>query len=526
VPRPSRQIVRIWQQDEAEDAHRPRSGLVVERPDGDGRFAQAEGPFDEYDRTVVADGDRFVDTTSYRLVVPWFRWLFAWPVRTALRSREVGDGNPPRWAPRDRLTPRQVHVLGLLAAASMAAAFVNTLFTQTVNFAAEDFGIGESRQGLAGVIVRFGIVIALPFTLLADRVGRRRIVVLLAWLAPTFAAIGALAPNFWVLTASQAIGRPLGIALDLLIAVIATEEMPRNSRAYAVSVLAMASGLGAGVAVMSLPLADLGPSGWRLVYVVALVWLLVAFDLARRLPETERFEVLQTSDRRRRTSVTARTAQRVRPIGLQFRRLAFIAAVAFTANLFVAPASYFQNRYLADVRGYSGAEIALFTIATATPASIGFVVGGRIADTVGRRLILSTALPAATGLLIVSFSVGGAWMWTSAFLGGLLGGVAYPAFAVYRTELFPTARRGQAGGMIAATALIGGSIGLIGVGILVDSGWSYGAAMGLFGIGQLLAAAIVLATYPETAHRSLEDLNPEDAQAMDVARGTTEPSAT
>ena len=71
-------------------------------------------------------------------------------------------------------------------------------------------------------------------------------------------ALGALAPTFPALVATQAIGRPLGLALDFLIAVVAAEEMPRNSRAYAVSVLAMASGLGAGIAVIALPLADLG----------------------------------------------------------------------------------------------------------------------------------------------------------------------------------------------------------------------------------------------------------------------------
>ena len=35
-------------------------------------------------------------------------------------------------------------VLGLLAAASMSSAFANTLFTQTVNFAADDFGVGDT----------------------------------------------------------------------------------------------------------------------------------------------------------------------------------------------------------------------------------------------------------------------------------------------------------------------------------------------------------------------------------------------
>ena len=52
----------------------------------------------------------------------------------------------PWWAPPDRLDPRALTVLGLLAAASMSSAFVNTLFTQTVNFAADDFGVSDTRH--------------------------------------------------------------------------------------------------------------------------------------------------------------------------------------------------------------------------------------------------------------------------------------------------------------------------------------------------------------------------------------------
>ena len=497
----------------------PRDGLLLEAPLDDGRdgeagaagsgvavtrFVQREGPFASYEREVVEapGGATLIDTTRYRLVVPWFRWVFALPVRWTLRRREPGDGRPPGWAPPDRLEAVHVRVLGLLAAASMSAAFINTLFTQTVNFAADDFGVGKSGQAAAGVVVRCGIVIALPFLVFADRVGRRRMMVLLAWLAPTCAAVGALAPNFWVLTASQAVGRPLGIALDLLIAVAATEEMPRNSRAYAVSVLAMASGLGAGIALMSLPLADLGPSGWRLVYLVSLVWLVVAWDLARRLTETARFDAL----------ATARETSRVplRPVHVRRRRFIAISSVSVFANLFVAPASFFQNRYLRDIRDYSGSGIALFTVCTATPASLGFVVGGKVADLAGRRLVLAVALPVSTFLLVGSFAVGGPWMWITAGFGGFFGGVAYPAFAVYRTELFPTARRGQVGGFVAALSLAGGSIGLLGAGHLLDRGWSYAEVMTFLAAGQLLAALIALTTYPETAHRALEELNPED----------------
>jgi hypothetical protein len=35
--------------------------------------------------------------------------------------------------------------------------------------------------------------------------------------------------------------------------------------------------------------------------------------------------------------------------------------------------------------------------------------------------------------------------------------------------------------------------------------------MALLAIGPLIVAALVLTLYPETAHRELEELNPEDA---------------
>ena len=210
----------------------------------------------------------------------------------------------------------------------MSSAFVNTLFTQTVNFAADDFGVSDTGVGIGGSIVRAGILLVLPVAVLADRIGRRRVVTAMAIGAPLVTAVGALAPSFPLLVATQAIGRPMGLALDFLVAVVAAEEMPRNSRAYAVSILAMASGLGAGVAVIALPLADISPSSWRYVYVVSLIWLVVAVDIARRLPETRRFE---------RPHVMAPRLDR--------RRFAVLAAVALLANLFVAPASLFQNGY-------------------------------------------------------------------------------------------------------------------------------------------------------------------------------------
>jgi MFS family permease len=290
----------------------------------------------------------------------------------------------------------------------------------------------------------------------------------------------------------------MGIALAILVGVVAAEEMPRNTRAYAISVLAMASGFGAGLAVISLRLADLGESGWRLVYLMSAVWCLVALDLTRRLPETRRFSAARDE---------TGTVHNPR---LDRGRLLLLSAVAFAGNIFIAPASFFQNRYLTDIHGFSGGMIAVFSIAVGTPAAIGLILGGRIADTTGRKRLIAVALPLSTAAIVGAYSVGGPPLWLFSLVGGILASAAYPALAVYRAELFPTGNRSRAAGLVTAAALIGGIGGLIATGGLLDSDWSYGSVMATLALGQVVVTVLVVVAYPETAHRELEDLNPED----------------
>ncbi|HEX9258864.1 MAG TPA: MFS transporter, partial [Acidimicrobiales bacterium] len=251
--------------------------------------------------------------------------------------------------------------------------------------------------------------------------------------------------------------------------------------------------LGAGLCVIALPLADIGLRGWRAVYIVPLGFLFVAVSLTRHLPESHRF------------------GQPHAPAPAWHRnRFLLLAASGFLVNLLVAPSSFFQNRYLKDVRGYSAAKISAFVLATNTPGGLGIVAGGRLADVHGRRRVGAVALVCGAVGNVVMFAVGGPPMWVAAALGSVVGGAAVPALGVYGAELFPTGQRGRASGLISALSLIGSSLGLLAVGELVDSGRTYGLAMLLMGLGPIVVAALVLALYPETAHRELDDINPED----------------
>jgi MFS family permease len=405
------------------------------------------------------------------------------------------------FAAPEPLTSRQKTVLKLLWLASLPAAYVNTVFTQTVAYASSEFNISEQGQGLAAAIIRWGVVIAIPLAALADRIGRRKIIISLAWLAPLVISLGAFAPSFAVLVATQTVGRPLGISLTVFVLVFATEEMGTNTRAWALSILAVGSGVGAGSAVGAIPLAGISDTSWRLVYLIGIGWLAVAYVLTRSLPETTRFLALH-EEQIHHTDVETH---------IHRDRLWMQIAVAVLTNVFVATASIFQSRYLKDVREYSALEISLFITITTIPATVGLVAGGRLADKVGRKVVAVATVPTGTMLYALSFTTQGASMWFFAIIGGILLGISYPAMAVFRSELFPTAHRNMGSALIMVASLIGGSVGLIGAGVLLDNGMSYGRVMTTFALGPVLVAVLVALRYPETAHLELETINPEDA---------------
>ena len=474
----------------------PRTDLVLERAVGEGRFEAAEGPVRSYRRSVdvseTVDGLVVTQEIDFRLAVPYFGWLFALPFKRAMARPPTGGA--PWWAPPGRLDARAAGVLGTLALLTVASGYLGTLFTQTVPFAGDEFGADNQALGIAGSVVRIGGLIALVVAIQADRRGRKRVLIGAAAAACIVAVTGAVAPSLGWLAASQLVARALATGVLLLVTIVAAEEMPARSRAYAVSLLAMSGGLGAGLCVMALRLADLGTRAWRLLYLAPLAALPIVAAVRRSLPESRRF-------------LTPHAEARVAGHG---GRLLLLAVSGFLTNLFIAPNSQFGNQYLRTERGFSGGRIALLTITVGTPAAAGIVAGGRIADVRGRRVVAAVALAAGTLLTLGYFFADGWVMWVLALLGTVTSAAAVPALGVYGPELFPTGLRGRANGVVAVCSLVGSAAGLTLCGVLSDRIGRIGPAMAFLSAGPLLLAVLVLAAYPETAGKELEDLNPED----------------
>lgn len=491
----------------------PRDDLLLETDEGDGRFGLAEGPFHHWEREVVQqpaadDQISVVETTTFAIAAPVWGWLFVLPLRRRIGTRhrriasgaDSGDANRlPAWLPPDRLDARASSVLSTLSSLALLVGYLGTVITQTIVFAADQFGASTSDQSTVLASVRIGVLLSLGIVVLADRRGRRRLLLVSIALSCLTAALGAAATGMWSLAASQTVSRAFSTSAVVLLAIMAAEEMPRNSRAYAVGVMTLSGGLGAGMCVWLLPLADTGPGGWRWLYVVPLIGLVPLQRLRRVLPETKRF-----------------VQRHVRvPLKGHVGRLALVGTALFAAAIFTAPASQLQNAFLKNERGFDATRIALFTLVTSTPAGLGIAFGGRLADTRGRRLIGAFGVVIGAVFASLGFFTRGWSMWATTVTGSVFGATAVPTLAVYGPELFPTSLRGKANGILQAVAVAGSSTGLLLVGYLVDRWGRMGPAMSVVLVGPIVVALLLAIAYPETAHRTLEDVNPEDA--VDVA---------
>ena len=503
----------------------PRRDFVAERAVGDDRYEAIGGPFRHYERRLqlteldsghagTADGERdgglyeLVETTTYRLAVPVWAWLFHFPVRHALRHRRDVYGY--WWAPPDRIDARASAVLGLLCTVQVLDGYLGTVLSQTLTFAADEFGHGNTAQGIVLAVVRVGVLVALASVALADRHGRRRLLLATGVASCIVTAVGALSPGLWFLGATQLLARGLSTALGILIVILAAEEMPARSRAWAMSVLVLCAGLGSGMAVWVLPVADLHISAWRAVYVVPLAGVAVMAWVGPHLPESRRFEVAGGGFRPRDDRSTSNTSD-TEAAERRRKRLALLAASAFLIAMFAAPASGLRNDFLKDEREFSAAAISLFTVVTSTPIGIGVLAGGYLADRRGRRPVGAAGLVAGAMFAAWAYFTDGAALWSLTLAGGVLGAVAVPALAVYGPELFGTYRRGRANGLIVTVGVAGSALGLFVAGWLSDAlDGRLGPALALLAVGPLAVAALVLWKYPETAGQELEDLNPED----------------
>jgi AAHS family benzoate transporter-like MFS transporter len=399
--------------------------------------------------------------------------------------------------------PAHLRVLGFVTLAMFFENYDLSLLGSALPQIASSFGLDKAAQGEFAAATRLGALPAFLLLPLADRIGRRRLLLLAIAGMSVGSFLTALAQSPLQFVLAQVATRTCIVAAAITSFVVVSEEFPAANRGWGIGMLGGVGAIGFGFGALVYGFVESLPFGWRALYAFGILPLLFLPAFARGLRETARFAA---------ATAATRAGGALRPIAELLRRhprrALAIALIAGLANAGVGPSLQFISEFLQTERGWTPGAYATLSVVFGAFAIIGNPVAGRLGDRFGRRRVAASVLvlfPLASLAFFAGPSTLVALPWTLMVFLFMATNVCVRALS---TELFPTSLRGTGAGSLALLETLGVGAGLFAYTAAMEAFGSQSLALPLVAVVCLVAAVSVFLV-PETARRELEDVSAE-----------------
>jgi MFS family permease len=368
---------------------------------------------------------------------------------------------------------------------------------------AAEVGLSFTVLGVGLGIIRLAALGSLPLAGLADRLGRRRIMLACTTLGLAISAAAALSPGYWWFVALFALSRPLLAGTNTVSGVIAAEETRSGDRAKAIALVTAGWGAGSGLIAVVRGLAGTALS-WRGLFALLVIPLAAMPLLSRRLREPERFE------RSRRAHAGGPAAGRVlgRPPAALRSRLWMITALIAMLGFVTGPANALLFVYSESVLHLSKLVTAAMVAGAGVLGLLGLVAGRWTSDHLGRRVTAGVAQATIAAAAILTYSGTASAEITGYLLAIFAASMFAPAIGALAAELFPTSVRATVAGWMSVAGVVGAVSGLVLFGVLVTALESFLVAAAIVAL-PVLALCPLYARLPETMGLELEESAPD-----------------
>lgn len=401
-------------------------------------------------------------------------------------------------------SPYQRRLFIFLGVATFFEGFDFLALTQLLPELREEWGLTRQQGANMIGVVNAGTIAAWLLIRQADRIGRRRVLAItilgytlstllsgLAWSAASFAFFQFIARIFLISEWAVAM-------------VYAAEEFPEARRGMVLGVLQGFSALGGILCVGLVPVLGALPWGWRSIYFVGVLPLLLLAFTRRNLKETTRFEEAQERGGMPGSNPFDILATPQRRRVLQLGAIWFLTYIC--SNTAVA---FWKERMVTDL-GWTAGDVARSLGFAALVSMPAVFYAGKLLDRVGRRpgaivIYMATAL-GVLGAYGLEVAPDQHWPITVSLTLAVFGvSAVLVVLNAFTTELMPTALRGSA---LAVSNNLLGRVGYVlapfGIGWLAQQS-NWGQAIQPTVVFLALALLLILWLLPETKGMSLDE---------------------
>ena len=333
---------------------------------------------------------------------------------------------------------------------------------------------------------------------LADRYGRKPLLMITILVYSVGTLASGMAIGFWTLLAARAI-TGIGVGGEWAVAhALVGETVPPHVRGRYGSYLQSGSAFARFFATMAGNV--LAPwIGWRLAFMLSALPALLVVFIRRQMPESDVWLLSVKNGISRRLGYVAALGQMLGPA------LRKTTALALTVTTFNMAAYWFKTiwlpTYLHETRGLSLGDVAWLLLMDQIGSVIGYVVFGFASDRFGRRPSFTAfSVIKAIGLAMITLGWNAANGYSATTFGFMLlvgfGEGNWGCIGPLLNEVFPTSVRAAALGIIYNTARGVQFLAPVIIGIVAARS-TFGAGIALAVPFALLAGAMVW-TLPET----------------------------
>ena len=399
------------------------------------------------------------------------------------------------------------------------------MFGTVVPVLIEEWNLTSVEAGAMSSYGLFGMTFgAILFGILADRVGRKKMIVLaiIEFSLFTFLCGFAESPALFSIYRFLA-GLGLGGIMPNVIA-LATDYAPRNRKSIMVSIVLCGYSIGGMIAPL-LGILLMPSMGWEIIFWIAGAPILLIPILIKQLPESAGYLI-----RKGRTDELATTLLKVNPeyqlpenavfvmaekeekipvIGL-FKESRLLSTIMFWIVFFMCLLMIFGlNTWLPNLMmsaGYGLNSSLAFLIALQVGAIVGTLIIGGLCDRYGaKKMLVPLYLLGAVGLTLLGFGGPTFYIYILVGITGACTVGAQNLIQAYVSQYYPPHMRSTALGVASGIGRFGGMVGPIMGGILLTIELPIYYYFIAFAIPGLLAALALSLVSTKKAYHSVQD---------------------